>query len=169
MTFRIGHKNARHFYPEPRGGVPVTFARNFAAGPPSDTLVVGGDGTQIPWSVIDSGAPMGPDVPITPQSTGVIRVTSVVVVQNISTDPAIEGIVQLDVQVNGVSIGIPVAEQFTITINGLKSIQIVAETSALPIGVTSNIQVLTTLVDGALRVIEGSSTVEVQEVSVATG
>lgn len=166
MTFRIGHKNARHFYPERRSGTPVTFARNFAAGPTDDTGISGA-GTQIPWEVVDVGSP-GVNVPITPQTTGVIRVTAVVVVKNVSTDPQTIGGVQIDAQVNGVTIGIPLAEQFSIDINGSKSIQLVAETDALPIGVAANIQILVTSSDH-LAVSAGSSTVEAQEVSVATG
>jgi hypothetical protein len=167
--FRIGRSHARHFYPEsPRGGATSAFARNFASGPTDDTVITGGAGTQIPWSAIDVGAP-GVNVQITPQTTGVIRITAVVVVGNVSTDPATVGTVQINVQVNNVVLVRPNFEQFSVDINGFKSIQIVAETAALPIGVPVNIQVLATLVDGTLNVTSESSTVEAQEVSTATG
>lgn len=171
MSFRIGRSAASHFYPEsPRGSsVPTEFARNFAAGPTGDTLVIGGDGTQIPWSVIDVGGP-GTDVPITPQSTGIIRITAVVVIGNTSTDPQTVGIVQISALIDGVTpVAVPIAEQFSIDINGFKSIQLVAETPALPVGVTATIQILATLIAGTLVVVDSSSTVEVQEVSAATG
>ena len=169
--FRIGRKSAQHFYPERARGTALALARNFASGPEDDTGIVGGGGTQIPWSAIASGAPAGVHVPITPKSTGIILVVAVFTAKNSSSDPVVLDTIQLNVQINDVSMTIPATVQHTIVdAQDTQAIQVMAKTSALPIGVTANISILATQIAGSnLSVLSGTATLELQEVSDATG
>jgi len=169
MSFRIGRAYARHVYDERRGGGSAAspFARNFAAGPTLTTSIAAGGGTQIPWEVIDSGAPAGVDVPITPQSTGVVRISGVISLKN-STGSAVAA--QVEVQVNDVSLTFPNAENATVDADGFEAIPFLAEATGLTIGVTVNVQILV-IAGGsdAISAVAESSTLDVQEVAVATG
>lgn len=170
MSFRSGHEHARHIYPERRpAGVPAPpTARNFAGGPASDTPISAGGGTQIPWDVIASGAPSGVDVPITPQSSGVILIVGVVTVENTSDAPVD---VTVKAQVNGSTITIPATDTFTVDgDDGSKAIRIVAEVTGLSVGVLVNVHLLVIAGSSdAITLSAGSSTVDVQEVPVSTG
>lgn len=168
--FRIGRKYAQHSYPEPRrGGASATpFARNFAAGPGSETNITV-PGVQVPWSAIDVGAP-GVNIPITPQSTGIIRIAGALTIKNHSGSNVVT--VLVNPQVAGVSLAFPLGDEVTLPINALAVIPILAETSALTIGVQALIQVLVSSEDADVNQISielESSTLDVQEVAVATG
>lgn len=142
-------------------------ARNFASGPATDTAVAVGGGTQLPWSAIGVGTPPDVDVPITPQTSGVILVTGVIVVENSSGAP-VDVIVR--VQVGNVSMAVPASETFSVDANGFKALRIVAETAALTIGTPATIQILAIAsAGGVIRFSGQSSTLDVQEVPVATG
>jgi len=105
-------------------------------------------------------------VPITPRVTGVVRVSGVVTVSNPTVAPID---VEIGVQVNGGPTLTPDSEIASLLPGGVITIPFLVETSPLdtPIGVTSNIQVLVSG-NGAAVVGDGSS-IDVQEVSVATG
>ena len=167
----------QHSYPTtPRGGVSplAVFARNYAAGP-----AIEGDqpvlttGTQIAWGTVDSPGTNVQDVPITPRSTGVVRVIGVVTVKNSDTN---QHNVQVQIQVNGITFSIPLSEEVTVAPTGGEersagtAIPILVELTGLPIGFTFPIQVLvTSFVDNVLTINAMSSTLEVMEVPVATG
>lgn len=106
-------------------------------------------------------------VPITPRVTGVVRVSGVVTVQNQSGSPVSE--VQIGVQVNGGPLLTPVSDIAPLLDGETITIPFLVETDPLdtPVGVTSNIQVL---VDGSgATVLASGSSIDVQEVSAATG
>jgi hypothetical protein len=155
-------------YPETRrvAATPTPFARNFATGPKNDASIA--DGIQITWNLIDSTGTSGTDVPITPQSTGVVLISGVVSAKNTSGGP-VSGIVVV-VQVNGVNLPIPVFQGFAPLLDvgdtGEVSIPFLAETN-IPVGTTRNIQIFVTGAGGTL--IGESSSINVQEVAVATG
>jgi hypothetical protein len=175
MAFRIGRKFAQHTYPEQRRatGAVVPFARNFASGPELVQAIAAGGGTPIQWDVIDSGAATpSPDVPITTQTTGIVLITGVIELKNVSGSPVDA---HVEVIVGGVPLDVPFNE--VVTIQGsfadtFAAIPIVAETTALqtPVGVATNIQVLVIASNSdVLSAVAGSCTLNLQEVSVATG
>jgi hypothetical protein len=105
-------------------------------------------------------------VPITPRVTGVVRVSGVVTVSNPTVAPID---VEIGVQVNGGPTLTPDSEIASLLPGGVITIPFLVETNPLdtPIGVTSNIQVI---VDGnGAEVVSSGSSIDVQEVSVATG
>lgn len=84
MASRIGRKHASETYPN-RGGAGAQgapFARNSAAGPPTNQLLTGTGSTQVDWASIESTGAPGTSVPITPRVTGVILIQAVIVVSN---------------------------------------------------------------------------------------
>jgi hypothetical protein len=158
--------NRVYSYPETRrSGDPLTaFARNFATGTKSSAAISGG-GIQVPWNAIDvsPGTP-STDVPITPRSTGIVRISGVISVENSSGSPIAVAIVSVQIN-NGIalpfsSVVAPLADDEAITIPFLVEV-------SLPIGVTSNIEIFVSG-DNAHLLADGSA-IEVQEVSVATG
>ena len=163
--FRIGRRYAQHSYPDaPRVPTLAPLARNFATGPKVGTAVAAA-GTQVPWNSIDFG-PDGVDVQITPQTTGLVRVSAVIAVGN--SDVAQRN-VQVQVQIGNVTVPLPVSDQVTVAANGLEAIPFLIELS-LPVGVPSQIQILVTAeVDGQISLSQESSSMELQEVSIATG
>jgi len=168
--FRIGRKFASHSYPESRAATTVPFARNFATGPtlfaaPPDVQTTG---TQVPWNVIESGAPPGFDVPITPKSTGRIRITGVVAVKNSTMSPVL---VTVLVQLNGANEFNPLFLSAVVDSEGAVAIPIVAELSALLApGVQRLIEFFVfASADGAISLTVESSSIDVQEVPFATG
>jgi hypothetical protein len=179
MSFRIGRKFASHTYPEAsRGGSgnPLTaFARNFAVGPATDTPVVT-TGTQILWGTVDVPDINPQNVPITPRSTGVVRVSGSIIVQNTGVNPAT---VVVQVQVNGVATPAAFAEAPIVTIDpangieetsGFESIPLLVELTGLVIGTKVDVQILVgSFTDGIVFLTAIRSTIDVQEVAVATG
>jgi hypothetical protein len=172
MTEFVGRTGSLRLYsyPERRRSGAELFARNFAAGPefPTPVAIATDPGTQVPWAVIESGAPAGVNVPITPRSSGIIRITGVVVVKSSSE---IVEIVNLEVEINGTAISIPQFEAQSILDGGFATIPFVTEnTSFLPIGVVANVSVrVTASSDDVLQLRPASSTIDVQEVPAATG
>jgi hypothetical protein len=167
MAFRIGRKHAQHTYPENRGGAAAAlFARNFAEGPLINTTITDG-GIQIPWAFVESGAPAGVNVPITPRSSGILRISGVIV---IASTAEVDRVVSLVVQVNGASMSVPLTEANTVTAGGFEVVAFATETLALPIGPTYNVQIfLNASAPDELLVEARSSTIEVQEILAATG
>lgn len=176
--FRIGRKHAQHSYPEPpRGGTnpPATpFARNFASGPAIETNITI-PGVQVPWSAIDVAAPPVPPatsvhIPITPQSTGVIRISGALTIKNKSGVDTV--VVLVNPQVGDASLPFPLGDEVSIPPNGLAVIPILAEKTGLTVGVQALVSVLvsseTADVDTISIELE-SSTLDVQEVLAATG
>lgn len=167
--FRIGRKNAQHFYPDtPRGGSgALAFARNFAMGPgnltPVATAVDGG--TQIPWDFIESGAPLSVNAPITPRVTGRILFSGVVVVKNSTLTPVT---VTVQVQVNGSTLLVPLVQE-TVDASGFAALPFEILSEALfAIGVTRNIQVFVTAsASNSVNLDVDSSTIEIQEMPFA--
>lgn len=156
-------------YPDRRGGNPAAlFARNFAGGPTLDTEIADGAGTQVPWAVIESGAPASVNVPITPRSTRIILISGVIVVKSSSASTSS---ITLFVEIDGASTLIPDLERNTISAFGFEAIPFLTENSAfLPIGVLANISIrLIASAAGALVFSSLSSTINIQEVLAATG
>jgi len=168
MAFRIGRKYAQHTYPEPRrsGGVtPDEFARNFAVGPATDTDIT--TTTPLPWSDVDVGAP-GNSVTITPESTGVVRVLAVMTFKNPSGADTVDAVVQI--LLDGVAQAFPNNETFTVPINGGLVVPMLVELDGLNVGQAYAIGIQVSTSDSAtLRIVQESSSIEVQEVEESTG
>jgi hypothetical protein len=164
--FRIGRAYAKHSYPESRQNTTVPLARNFAVGPATTTAVTTG-GTPVPWSSIESGAPAGVNVPLTPLSSGIIELTGVIEVDNGTESPVV---VQVQTALSGPILGLPVNEKVTVQ-PGFAAIPIVTEwLAALPLGTTVDFQVIVTAAsNGAITLVAGSSSFRVKEVPPATG
>ncbi|MGH3303685.1 MAG: hypothetical protein ACRDOK_18800 [Streptosporangiaceae bacterium] len=165
--FRIGRKFASHSYPDARRDTTQPFARNYALGPTTSTDVTMA-GTLVPWTVIESGAPPGTDVPITPKTSGIIQADGVICIKNSSATPQN---VQLLVLVNSVAIT-PENEAVTIAADpGYMAIPFIAEDPNLrPIGTPVNVTIkLTANADGVITMALLSSSLRVQEVPPATG
>jgi hypothetical protein len=132
-------------------------------------------GTQVDWSSVDvpDGAP-DEDVPITPLSTGVIRVLGTITVQNTTANPMD---VQLQVLLDDVAQPLPATEHVTIqptnvgeSIEGFEAIPFMVEISGLVIGVERLVQIrLIALTSPGVEIAAGASTLEVQEVPISTG
>lgn len=159
-----------HGYPDSRrSGSVVPFARNFATGPeqvtPIDTV-----GVAVPWDALDVGAP-GTHVPITPLSTGVVRISAVLPLKS-SFDTEDVG-VGVAVLLNDVSLAKPAFEAVTVNPAGSEVMAVLAELTGLTVGVTYNVSIVLTAnlqtesetVSLALE----SSSIELQEVPAATG
>jgi hypothetical protein len=164
--------NRVYSYPEPRrSGDPLTaFARNYAFGPATDVPVVTG-GTEIVWNTVDVPGGNPADVPITPRSTGVIRIACAIVVLNSDIGPEN---VFFEVLVDGT----PVATQGSIVTidaapaetSGFEAVPLLVELTGLAIGTTVNVRIrATTFVNGVVFLQQNRATIDVQEVSVATG
>lgn len=105
-------------------------------------------------------------VPITPRSTGLIRIAGVISLKS-AGDAAI---VAVQVRVNGFVFPIPDFEAVTIGSGELGVLPILVETIPLTIGVTAAIEVLVTAIGpGSVSLTAASSTLDVQEVQAATG
>lgn len=163
--FRIGRSHAKHSYPDtPRAAV-AAYARNFAQGPAALTSIVAG-GTQLPWAVIESGAPAGVHVPITPRVTGKIRLIAAITIQS---DGEGADIVQVQAQINDITIATPLV-QSTVIAGGFGAIPFVLDIPALlPIGSQLDISLLVTDADGGTSLTVQSSTLDIQELPLATG
>ncbi|SRR5260221_12084520 len=166
--FRIGRKHAQHSYPNARfTGLIGPFARNYATGPvsPGQTIATT-PGAQVVWNFVAVGVP-GANVPITPLNTGYLRITGILTIAN-PGDPAV---VQVQVQIGGVSLPIPFEEVVTIANAQTVVIPIFAETTPTntPVGTTKNIEILLTSSLTGPVLIPESSLLDVQEVQVPTG
>ena len=169
MTEFVGRTGSHrsYSYPETRRSGGSNFARNFATGPKSETGIE--DGIQIPWNAIDAGGTTpGPDVPITPLSTGVLLISGVVTAFNSSGAPLT---VTVAIQVNGVSIPVPSDMSSLVEAGSSVAIPFMGETdpSDTPVGQTSNIQIFVTSDPDVGSLLTDSSALSIQEVSVATG
>lgn len=168
MTEFVGRTGAQRAYSYPetrRGGGSESFARNFASGPKEgDTIPI--VGSVIVWNAIDAGDDPSTDVPITAAVTGIIRISAVIAVVNPSGTPRN---VIAALFVDDVAVPTPSGWGGTVAANGALAFPILAEVETT-VGVTSNITVIVTpSVDSVLILSEDSSTIDIQEVSVATG
>jgi len=172
--FRIGRKFASHSYPEPRRDTTVAFARNFAKGPATSTIIAAGNlvqpftgGTLVPWDFIESGAPLGTSVPITPVTTGIMLVSGVVCVKSTSTADAF---VFVQVLLDGDLVPVPFEAVATIPPDGTVVIPILTEEIEAP-GPTFNwsIRLVAFNSDGVLSLFMESSTLNIEERPAATG
>lgn len=160
-------------YPETgrRAGAPSAFARNFATGPKT-TTAIGLGGLPIPWNSIDV-APITPssDVPITPLSTGVVRISGVVTVHNPS-DASPTPAVIINISLNNGSF-LPAQSSFIPPLLPGQAITVpfLAETTPTdtPVGVTTTVQVFVDGDPGGAELLASASAIEVQEVAVSTG
>ncbi len=165
--YRIGRKHAAHSYPEPRfTGLVGPFARNYATGPTDPFTVATTPGSQVLWSFVAVGAP-GTDVPITPVSTGYLRITGMLSIAN-PGDPAV---VRVQVQIGGVSLPIPFESVVTLANDQSVIIPIFAETTPTDtrVGTMKNIEILLTSSLTGPVLFPESSLLDVQEVQVPTG
>lgn len=160
-------------YPDRRGGNPAElFARNFAAGPLLDTDIETGEGTPVPWAVIESGAPAGINVPITPRSTGRIRISGAITVKSVVGVATVSLFVQTFDGVTVSTLPIPLLEENTISAAGFEVIPFLTENiggALLPIGVPTSIRILLIASESGLSLLSLSSTIDIQEVLAATG
>lgn len=178
MSEFVGRTGSRrvYSYPTPRfTGLVGPFARNFAAGPDND----GGDqplvvfdasnpqNNAIEWALLESGTSPNADVPITPRSSGIIRISGVLTVSN---SDAAAHTVQVLVVVNGVAVPAPGAETVTVPATGVVAVPFLTETIPLPLGMAATIEILAVAsADGYLSAVLDSSTLDIQEVAPATG
>jgi len=170
-----GPGNRPYSYPDtPKGGGLAALARNFASGP-GDVTAITQAGIQVPWGSIDVPAspPTNQDVPITPRVSGEIVVRAALGVQNTSGNPAV---VIVEVQVNGVSVLVPLHEEFTVPANnggeetnGFVEVPILTKI-VLAVGTTVNIQIrVLALTAAVLSLTTDNSTLEIEEVLPSTG
>jgi hypothetical protein len=168
MSEFVGRTGSNRLYSYPdtrRSGNPLTvFARNFATGPKNQQDISGG-GVQILWNAIDVGTSSA-DVPITPRSTGIVLVSGVVSIQN-QSGFAIPGGASVSVQVNNGAALIPSGAAAPLADQEIVTIPFLVEVTGLTVGTTYNIEIFVSG-DTATLLAEASS-VDVQEVSVATG
>jgi hypothetical protein len=166
MSFRIGRKFAQHTYPEPRGAgaTPQPFARNFASGPFEDQDIGENVATPLFWENISSGAPSGIEIPITPLSTGVVRVLAAVTLKNLDTNADV--IAQL--VIDGVQIDPP--DPVVTVLSGTNVIlTFLAEFEGLAIGVTVPVSLVLSADGSGVDAVASGSTIEIHEVVQATG
>lgn len=164
---RTGSKRVYSYPTQPRfANLEGPFARNSASGPTTDTPIVT-TGTQVNWDDIASTGAGGVNIPITPKSTGIIRVTGMFEVTCAGEG---EVDVEINIQIGGVTFPIPEDPIITVRPGGGVMIPFVIVLSGFTVGATTNIQMLLTAeVDSALTLEGQSSVVDVQEVSIATG
>lgn len=135
----------------------------FAAGVTTFNLNAAIDGSTTGGAIENASTP-SVNVPITPRTTGVVLVSGQITISNTSGSP-VSGIL-VNVEVDGSLVAVPttivtpLADGQTITVPLLVEV-------VLPIGTTSNIQVFVSG-DGAF-VVADTSSINVQEVAVATG
>lgn len=136
----------------------------FAAGVTTFDISAPVDGSTT-VGAIRNGTSNSVDVPITPRTTGVVRIQGIVLIGN-TTGAPID--VTVNVQVNGTNLPVPTQAAAAVldATTGIETLPFLAET-LLPVGVTSLIQISVDA-DGATLIAEDSS-VEIQEVSFATG
>lgn len=163
MAFRIGRSRAQHTFPTSPGAQTQPFARNFAQGPAAPQEITASP-VLVGWASIESGAPAGTSVPITPKVTGLLLVTGVI---ELSNGDETQVTVTAQVTVGGTPIG-PIS-QVSVPGVGFATIPIqtlVAET----IGTTYDIGVsLTATVLSEITLNTDDSTLSVREVPLATG
>lgn len=163
--FRIGRTRAQHTYPVPRAATTVPYARNTAVGPTTNT-----DFTTVipvPWSIIESigGAPgTFNDVPITPKSTGIVRIAGVI---SVAADSPV--VVQVAIKVGVSVLPVPGAEFVTVSLLEAIPVLITVPPAFTPVGVATNIEILVTAAGGTATLIAASSSLDVQEVVPVTG
>jgi hypothetical protein len=184
MTEFVGRTGSNRVYSYPetggRGAATSALARNFASGPPpSDSPIpITTTGDQIVWDFIQSGAPSGIDVPITPHVTGQLLVTVSTTVENSSDAPAdLKVQLQVDAGAGPVTVTPPADPQDAHTTVEANGSVMVSFTALLPgpppaftVGTPIKIEVLLTAsADNSLVMVAESSTIEIQEVLPATG
>lgn len=165
MAFRIGRKFAQHTYPERLGGggTSDSFARNFGMGPLNEEPVPG-DGINVPWETIASGASPGANVPITPAVTGRLLIHGVVVLKN---DTADDLQITLHVNLDGTTL---ISHFSTLAGSGSLAMPFLVET--VPVSFALHQVTVFVTCGGADNVMSLGSetcTVEIQEVSNPTG
>lgn len=176
MTEFVGRTGSRrvYSYPESRRNTTVPFARNFAFGPGTDqALLVADIGTPannaVVWSVLEAGTSPNILVPITPKSSGIIRISGVLSVRN---NDASAHTVQVIVGVDGAPLPVPASEIVTLPAGegSFVAVPFLTETPVLAPGVTSTVEILAIAdADGFLTLSAGSSTLELLEMVPASG
>lgn len=169
MTEFVGRTGSRRLYsyPDtPRGLNAASFARNAAIGPDTDPVDISDAGTQVPWAFIESGAPAGVNIPITPRATGRVLISGVLSIAN-TAEGALD--VQVQIQVDGSTITFPLLEKTTIPAGGFGTLPIVAVPPLMTVGTAKNISILVTASAEGLQLSPESSELNIQEVPLATG
>lgn len=170
MSEFVGRTGAQRVYSYPEANLRnLSFARNFALGPAQLTPIPDGAGVQIPWSSIESGAPAGPSVPITPRVTARVLVFGTVTIKNVLL-PSTPVLVSLQVELDGIAFPVPANEQDTIDGLGAGVLSFLTLIPNIPVGTTHFIQVrVTASTPDALILGAESSMIEIQEMQAATG
>jgi len=167
MAFRIGRKHAAHTYPSSQGNSTLLFARNFAQGPAAPQELTTTNPTEVGWGSIESGAPPGTGVPITPKVTGLLLIEGVLEMQNTVAESAIN--VQVQVGVGGVAVVGSPATEVTVDGPGFATVPIQVLIDE-PVGATVEINLIVTASGAsAITLNTDDSTLSIQEVPVATG
>jgi hypothetical protein len=183
MGYITNKKNrSPEVYPDPRGGAGAqSFARNSAIGPTTVTDVISTfPGTSVPWTTIASGAPAGVNVPITPLSTGRVRISGVLSLKNITNDPQTAGNVSLGISVDGGAtlLPFPANERNAVGAPGggadssAEAVPFLIETTAAqtPVGILANVNIsVTANATSVIQLIAESSSLDIQELSAPTG
>jgi hypothetical protein len=167
MAFRIGRKTAQHTYPEARRNTTVALARNSAYGPTAGDTEIVGAGQAVVWNVIESGAPADNKVPITPKSTGAVRISAVISL-TAEAGAAVLAQVRVTPPVGPPVVSpVPLDEQQAYLARGVIPILI---TLPLTVGATSHVAILLTVIAGNdVFIRQSSSTLDLQEVVPVTG
>lgn len=157
-------------YPEgPRNAALGLLARNLATFAGEGALAIATTpGTQIPWTFIASGAASGVDVPITPRSTGALRITGKLTVIHGGAGAAESVTVQ--VEIGGVPIAVTFNGSDTLSAAGdLSEIPIFAELLPTPslVGVLGQVEVRLIASGADLGLV--NAMLDIQEVSATTG
>lgn len=176
--FRIGRTFARHSYPDtPRGQPAGAFARNSAVGP-ATTTALNPAGQVVPWEVTETGDLNVVSVKITPRSTGRIRITAMITVQNGVTGPTDVSVkLQAGAAVGGpfVDLPLPAANQTTVLGTalaggggGFATIPLVADEFGV-IGTPAFVAIKISASPNAVSLVMEATTIDIQETPVATG
>jgi hypothetical protein len=171
MSSRIGRRYAQATYPVSKAvSESQAFARNFADGPAGPQGVLVAPGAPVDWATVESTGAAGTNVPITPQVTGLILVTAVLVATN-----GAGSVQSLSVQVGvgGVTETTPasvVAMGAAGTAASEAAVAFQALVGPLALGVAHNITIVVLAsAGGDITLAAEDSTVSVQEVAAASG
>ena len=180
MSEHIGRTGANRLYSYPenvRGAAASVFARNFGYGPATDApvAIATTPGTEVPWGTRGVAGVDIHDIPITPRSTGIIRILAMIDVGNVTSA---EKHLLVQVLLNGSAVE---PEDMQVTVppanapeehNGYVLIPIlIPEVAGLTIGTTYNVRILlTALTADALTIpLAQTTSIEVYEVAADTG
>jgi hypothetical protein len=147
-------------------GSPTGFARNYATGPAADTSVATATPVLVLWAARDVPGGASTDVPITPAVTGRVRVMANLGIKNVTLGG---GAVDFFVEVlkDGVPFGVVSAG--SVPSSEFVEVPILVETTLTLALHQISVLVTVTTALSSLDIAASSCSIDVQEVSLATG